>query len=499
MTEPAGNEDRAALHGLEERLFKLVSRKANPKQWREWLRAPLEHALAEGENDLTLGLLKAGADAGAGWKGCDGRTLLCAAAEGGNEEVVSSLLEAGGLEELDDSIGEKSMTALHRAVTGGHSDAARALMLAGANVKLLDSRNRSPLHYAVEDGDLQLTEDIILAGADYNAKDADGDTPLHLAAARDKAIFLRTLVRRRARVNVANNKGQSPLHVAVERGRVGGAKVLLKAGADPDARYGGGNRYSPLFLARRSLAMTKILLEHGADVKSSEAIGCTALHWAADSSEQGVIEALVEAGADLGAKSSTVNYDHAVTYDHADQELPIVFNGMTPLHDAVYSRNYPGILALLHKGADINVKDDDGLSPLHAVCKFSALNRSVDVADFLLRQGADETVRDNNGHTAEDLIEGHGSPQRRLRRLLTNAQADRAWRRRGMLVMCRSRCDKVLGGDQERGASKVQCQASGSALASGKARSPAADGRALLMQVVELEADAVFRAIIGFL
>ena len=493
MTEPAGNEDRAALHGLEERLFKLVSRKANPKQWREWLRAPLEHALAEGEDDLTLCLLKAGADAGAGWKGCDGRTMLCAAAEGGNEEVVSTLLEAGGLEELDDSIGEKSMTALHRAVTGGHSDAARALMLAGANVKLLDSRNRSPLHYAVEDGDLQLTEDIILAGADSNTKDAGGVTPLHLAAMRDNAIFLRTLLRRRARVNVANNKGQSPLHVAVERGRVGGAKVLLKAGADPNARYGGGNRYSPLFLARRNLAMTKILLEHGADVKSSEAIGCTALHWAADSSEQGVIEALVEAGANLGAKSSTV------TYDHADQELPIVFNGMTPFHTAVYSRNYRGILALLHKGADINVKDDDGMSPLHAVCKFSALNRSVDVADFLLRRGADETVRDNNGQTAEDLIEGDGSPQGRLRRLLTNAQADRAWRRRGMLVMCRSRRDKVLGGDQERGASKFQCQASGSALASGKARSLAADGRAMLMQVVELEADAVFRAIIEFL
>ncbi|CAM9796486.1 unnamed protein product [Ectocarpus fasciculatus] len=86
-------EDRAALSGLETRLFQLVSEKATSAQWAEWLRAPLEHAVAEGDKDLALTLLKAGANGGAGWKGCDDRTLLQAAAEGGNAEVVRTLLD----------------------------------------------------------------------------------------------------------------------------------------------------------------------------------------------------------------------------------------------------------------------------------------------------------------------------------------------------------------------------------------------------------------------
>ncbi|CAM9898886.1 unnamed protein product, partial [Ectocarpus sp. 8 AP-2014] len=84
----ATEEDRTALGGLETRLFQLVSKNATSAQWEEWLRAPLEHAVAEGDKDLALALLKAGANGGAGWKGCDDRTLLQAAAEGGDEEVV---------------------------------------------------------------------------------------------------------------------------------------------------------------------------------------------------------------------------------------------------------------------------------------------------------------------------------------------------------------------------------------------------------------------------
>ncbi|CAM9322181.1 unnamed protein product, partial [Ectocarpus sp. 13 AM-2016] len=84
----ATEEDHTALSGLETRLFQLVSENATSAQWMEWLRAPLEHVVAEGDKDLALTLLKAGVNGGSGWKGWDDRTLLQAAAEGGNEEVV---------------------------------------------------------------------------------------------------------------------------------------------------------------------------------------------------------------------------------------------------------------------------------------------------------------------------------------------------------------------------------------------------------------------------
>lgn len=74
---------------------------------------------AAGDKRLALALLKAGADEGAGRVGLGGRSLLGAAAEGGNHELVSAVLEAGGLEELNERSDEDdNMTALHLAVIG---------------------------------------------------------------------------------------------------------------------------------------------------------------------------------------------------------------------------------------------------------------------------------------------------------------------------------------------------------------------------------------------
>lgn len=88
---------RAVLEGEEVDIVKLVSKGATAKQWAEWLRVPLEHAAASGDFDLVEKLLRAGANGGAGWKGCGRRTLLDAAALGGNDDVVSALLQAGNI------------------------------------------------------------------------------------------------------------------------------------------------------------------------------------------------------------------------------------------------------------------------------------------------------------------------------------------------------------------------------------------------------------------
>lgn len=71
--------------------------------------------------------------------------------------------------------------------------------------------------------------------------------------------------------------------------------------------------------------MTKTLLNHGADVNSSDDLGCTALHWAASSSEAGVIDALIDAGGDLKMQCDGVKLGGDFS-----------FNGLTPLHVAVF-------------------------------------------------------------------------------------------------------------------------------------------------------------------
>ncbi|CAN0123146.1 unnamed protein product [Pylaiella littoralis] len=292
-------------------------------------------------------------------------------------------------------------------------------------------------------------------------------------------------------VNASSSEGQDPLHVAIENDRIAVAETLLKAGADPNARYGQVHQKSPLQLARSSLAMIRTLLKYGADAKSSDGFGYTALHWAVNASgahaEVGVINALVEAGASLEAQTAGVRF--SINYDS---------KGMTPLHVAVYLRKSGAMVALLRKGANINAKDLQGLTPLHVLCKTSAKPDPAEAADLLLRQGADETATDNDGKTPGELIEEDADLTGRLAGLLNNAPADRTWRRRGMLILCRTSADKVQGEDREGRASKLLC--SGMGVQSGVAAVGRGQGIGrLLAKVVKLEDDAVFRMIVGFL
>eukprot|EP00903_Cladosiphon_okamuranus_P016609 g15321.t1 len=498
------SEDRTALDGLERRLFKLVSTKATSAQWAEWLRAPLEHAVAEGDKDLALSLLKAGANGGAGWKGCDGRTLLDAAAEGGNEDVVSTLLKVGGSTDLNAVSGAKHMTPLLRACKGGHTAAAQALLVEGAVVGLADSDQRSALHYALQGGHQSLASLVLIAGADLNAKDRAGNTPLHLAAALEDDKLVCTLLRKGARVDVTNNRRQCALHSAVVLKRVRSAEALLEAGADPNARYTGAdpnirytggaqnsNQYSPLVLARRNLAMTKLLLQHGADLNAQGQGGYTALHYAAESGSVGVIDALVDGGANVEARSSSLRLG-----THP-------FKGLSPLHTAACNK-LESTAVLLRRGANVNAKDDDGLTPLHVLCKTSARFTSAPkTADVLLRGGADETITDNDGNTPKDLIENGSKQAPSLRRLLANAPADRMWRRRGMLVLCRALSTKVPGADREWKPGKVLCRGKEIRARSASSGHPRVLTRVVgldvLTRVVGLDVEDVFRSIVTFL
>ncbi|CAN0579808.1 unnamed protein product [Ectocarpus sp. 12 AP-2014] len=129
---------RALLEGSEVEIFKLLSFCATPEQWAEWLRDPLEHAAARGNVGLVERMLEAGTDGGAGWRGCRGRTMLDAAALGGNADVVTKLLGSGCAPDVKVVSVSSRRSALHLAVVCGHEAAARTLMIAGADMHRVD-------------------------------------------------------------------------------------------------------------------------------------------------------------------------------------------------------------------------------------------------------------------------------------------------------------------------------------------------------------------------
>eukprot|EP00903_Cladosiphon_okamuranus_P011498 g10829.t1 len=130
-----GYEDRTfILQGAGAMIFNIVCDRSTPEQWAAWRRVPLEHAAGTANVNLVDKLLKAGANGSADWKGCNGQSLLHAAAGGGNEQVVSAYVRAGAKEDMHTKAQSKGRTTLYLAAVGG--DVAATKATAGGRLRL---------------------------------------------------------------------------------------------------------------------------------------------------------------------------------------------------------------------------------------------------------------------------------------------------------------------------------------------------------------------------
>ena len=506
---------RASLQGLEVELFKLVSFGATPEQWAEWLRAPLEHAAVRGNLDLVNRLLRAGASGKAGWRGCRGRTLLDAAALGGNPDVLAALLRTGSGPDVNAVSVSSGRSPLHTATFCGHEAAARQLILAGADLNFrVPGDTCSVLTEAVRGGQAQLVHDLLIAGAHPGAPDRRRRaTPLHFACAGgDLSIVSALLLAKAVDKDAPDSEGETPLIWAVKAGRLSVVETLLAAGADSNVRR--LDTYSALDLAteRAPKSVLEAIVRHGADVNAVDPMGLSALHSAAIRDRGEAVHTLARAGADVEMKTG---------------------GGWTPLHGAARHHSCTAILALLQNKAAVNAKvETTGDTPLHRAC--SRQHWGVDGAvDLLLRWGADETAPNALGRTPADVL---GSPRgaenpnispdqvERARLLLARAPRDRVWRRRGWLLVLRSRAARetashhtdgrgsdggttgsggftCAGVDQEEGQHPKAARNSSSYSASGGAeRGRDAGGLAGLVRLLMgLGPEPVFRSVLGFL
>lgn len=425
---------RSLVEGIEAEIFKLLSYGATPEQWAEWLRAPLEHAAARGNFDLVDRLLRAGANGSAGWRGCRGRTLLDAAALGGNGDVVSALLRAGCGPDVNVVSVSPRRSALHVSAVCGHEAAARKLMLAGAEVNHEDATDKcGPLHVAAAGGHQDLVSDLLIGGACPNARDVYGRTPLHVAATAGHGKIVSMLLGTASvDKDVLDNAKVSPLMLASEKGHCSIVKALLVAGADIRAHMSDDHQnMSVLDLAAITghVEVTEAIIEHGGDVNSgSPGLGFVPLHYAAEFDRAGVVDVLLDSGANVGVKDRV---------------------GSTPLHLAALHNSSKAMLALLRRGANVNEAGSRGCTPLHWVCIHQRPGLETSV-DLLLRWGASETTIDDLGKTPTEVLESGSANRRRcsaeeaehVRVLLARAPADRIWRRRCWPVMLRARADR---------------------------------------------------------
>jgi ankyrin repeat protein len=265
------------------------------------------------------------------------------------------------------------------------------------------SENRDcVLFFAVRLGSDEVVTALIVAGADVNARDehrADVDarnewgwTPLHYAAATGNPEMLSLLLDAAARVDLRTTTGRTALHEAASDGSVASARLLLEAGSSIVVRDQHG--WTPLHMAARYNAaeMVKLLLEHGADPSATRgsnliSIGisqenATPLHDAVTSFETGVVQALIEAGTDLDARTRS---------------------GATPLHIAAREGSAETVAILLEAGSVIEETDEYGRTALyHAVRE-----GNPETALYLIDAGARLDVTDPTELSLFEIAEGN--------------------------------------------------------------------------------------------
>ena len=151
-------------------------------------------------------------------------------------------------------------------------------------------------------------------------------------------------------------------------GSVSYAASLLKKGADPDTVLeSNGKSLLHITAGKGYSVILSLLISAGADVNIKDNEGGTPLHDAIYSGQlinAGVVQKLLEAGADVTAADVNACDD----------------NGWTPLHCAVSGGVTELIKLLLKAGADPNILNKEGISPLY----ISVTNKNTESADLVI-------------------------------------------------------------------------------------------------------------------
>lgn len=388
--------------------------------------------------------------------------------------------------------------ALEHAARQGERDMVQELVEAGAGIG-------NALHAAAEDGHEEIVHDLLENGAPVTAQDKAGNTPLHIAAQVGDMEIAQLLLLKGANINALNNLGRTPLYLAADSGHVGAALALMSAGADVNSQWSiFGSAVLQVATERGAVDVMRAAIERGADLDVVDRKQRTPLHAAANSNNSEAIDVLVEAGANIEAR---------------DVEF-----GSTPLHAAARNINLEALLALLKHGANISPRDMFQDTPLHSAARMAGLMAGApDVVDSLLRSGADETILNDGGDSVADMLEksveepSMAKEIELVRELLANAPAERAWKRRGYLVLCRAHADRMRQIQDVRSAHAGMVLTADGGAASGRVEEEEADGctgpeetstvdgrgggdlAVVVAMVLGLEEEDVFRKIVGYL
>ncbi len=265
-----------------------------------------------------------------------------------------------------------------------------SLLVAFLTSAIIIAATTEELINAVKGGNIEAARALLKQRVDVNAPQGDGATALHWAVQLDDPNTVEFLLRAGARADATNDTGVTPLYLACMNRNAVMVDKLLAAGANPNAALVKGETVLMMCARSGNASAVKALLLRGADVNAAEPVHSqTALMWAVAQRRPEVVEVLLEAGANVRARSRA--YPQVVTGEETQragrEELnyTVLRGGSTPLLFAARSGDVESASLLLNAGADANEALPDGASALIV----AAHSGNGAVGALLLERGAD--------------------------------------------------------------------------------------------------------------
>jgi ankyrin repeat protein len=342
-------EERNAIRWLEENNFASAFISGSKSEIGEDVAAKALHKAAEqGHIFVMRVLLKKGANINAKiprenatWPALETirpeyttSTALLSAIEHGQEIAINFLLDNGASIDYKASDGR---TALHCAAEHGREVIVQLLLNKGADVGARDTGGLTAFNYATINVHEAVMGLLLDNGAMVEETGQYGITALHSVAVRGKMSAVQMLLRRGASVHTKAKGGRIALHSVAGTDHDMIAGLLIENGADVNAQDGNG--WTPLHLVRRE-SMVRLPLDKGANIHTKGFIRKTALHFPID---PGAVDLLLEKGLPIELKMD---------------------DGNTPLHEAAQYLLVNMAWKLLEKGAKVNAKENLGETPL---------------------------------------------------------------------------------------------------------------------------------------